>query len=214
MNATAVAIVDQHPLMRDGMRIMLRESENVSFEWEAASVAEARTKISGAPPDVVILDIALPDGSGIEFARDIRDLACGTRVLVLTAHDEPPFVAAALAAGVSGYMLKSASAEALLSAISAIMSGEFVLQQEAANPATQRFMSANRATNPLSAREMDVVRLAGQGQSNKMIAQKLDVSVRTVETHFSNVLRKLDVSSRTEAVVLAASRAWLTLSHP
>lgn len=211
MPVLTAAIVEDHPLMRSATRSILEATGEVRVLWEAATAREARQQIANHPPDVLLLDVGLPDGSGIELAGDVRAIAPSVQVLVFTAHDEPPYLAAALAAGVSGYLLKSASAEALLSAVQAVRSGELVLRGVAAAAATPAPMSGVWSANPLSGREAEVLGLAARGLPNKVIARMLQLSVRTVETHVSNILRKLGVSSRTEAVVLAATHHRMTL---
>ena len=168
-------------------------------------------------PDVVILDVAMPVLNGVEAAKRIKQDLPNSAILVLTAYDYEEFVFALLEAGAAGYLLKSVSGEELVSAVRSIYLGEQVLHPAVMRKLMGRTQVAtfgdrdNQAPERLSGREMDVLKSASRGKSNKQIAEELGISDRTVQTHLHAIFNKLGVGSRSEAVLYGVKRGWLAL---
>jgi DNA-binding NarL/FixJ family response regulator len=211
-----VLIVDDHPLFRAGVRRRLEEfSGLVEVIGEAGDGGEAIDLAGSLAPDVVLMDVSMPGMNGIEATRALKQRYPRVGVLILTVYDEREYVEALLEAGAAGYLLKTIEAEALVRAIRDVCSGESVL-----DPAISRTVLGQFADRPsdagmqecrLSARELEVLRLAAAGAPNKQIASELALSVRTVHSHMSHILVKLGVASRTEAVVQGLRSGWLAL---
>lgn len=201
-----IVIVDDHALLRMGTRQILNEAEDMEVVAEAADAAEALDAVRATRPDVVLVDIRLPDRNGIEVARTVVQQSPATKVVILSAYDDEDYVRAAIDAGVSGYLLKTMPGDELVRAVRAAASGTTVL-----DPAVTANLTRPR-TDPhpgglslLTWREQQVVKLVAEGLANKTIATRLGISARTVEGHLNHVFVKLDVTSRTELVRLALS---------
>jgi len=213
-----VLIADDHAVVREGTKqIMVREPD-LEVVAEAGDGEEAVRMVGTTKPDVVIMDVAMPKIDGISATKQIKSLYPKTAVLVLSAYDDDQFVFSLLEAGAAGYLLKSVRGYELIQAIRAVHAGESVLHPTVARKVLNRFVPASgkysrqKPTEILSERELDVLKLASQGLSNQDIADKLCLSLRTVQAHFSHIFNKLQVSSRTEAVVRALKEGWVTLS--
>jgi NarL family two-component system response regulator LiaR len=170
-------------------------------------------------PNVAIVDIAMPNLNGIEAAKQIKKTQPGTAVLVLSAYDDDQYIYAVLEAGADGYLLKNVRGQQLVDAIRDVCAGEVVLDPRVARKVVQWFSSLSHgrrvesAGDYLSERELEVLKLAAKGMSNKEIAAQLALSVRTVQSHLGRIFDKLGVSSRTEAVLRALKEGWLSLEH-
>lgn len=215
---TRVVIAEDHTVVREGTRQILESSPDIEVVGEAADGEEAIEVVGFHRPDVVILDVVMPGMNGLEAARAIKAQFPEVAILVLTAHDEDQFVFALLEAGAAGYLLKDVPREGLLEAVHAVQAGESVLHPVVARKVLQRFLPSSQeeegaAPEALTQRELEVLRLAGSGLSNKQIAADLDVSARTVQAHLGHIFVKLGVASRTEAVVLALRQGWITLDE-
>jgi len=212
-----VVIADDHPLLREAMRNVLERHEDMEVLGEACDGEEAVKLSSELKPDVVVMDIVMPKLNGIEATRQIRKISPTTAVLVLTAYDDDRYVIGLLEAGAAGYLLKSARGEALVKAIRAVLAGESVLHPAIiAKILKYGVKIAVEGGKPkmeeqLSDREMEILKLAARGMSNKDIAKKLFLSIRTVKAHLSNIFNKMGVASRTEAIVKGVREGWLTL---
>jgi len=200
-----VVLADDHAVVRKGIRGFLEEPGDITVVAEAANGDEALTLIRDHRPDVAVLDIQMPGRTGLEVTRAVRSERLPVGVLILTAYDDDPFVMTALQAGANGYVLKTAEPEDIVAAVRAVDEG-----QSALDPALlQKVMaylsgaSLSATVESLSAREIEVLRLAAQGFTNKAIGVQLGISDRTVQGHLTNIFGKLDVSSRTEAVTKA-----------
>lgn len=203
---TRVLLAEDHKIVRQGTRLYL-ESAGVDVVGEASDGAEAVEMARVLKPDVVIMDIHMPLLTGIEATRRIRLDNDEVRVLVLTAYNEPAYVHALLDAGADGYILKTAELSALLRALSEVAGGRQAFTPEA-------LQSARDAGNSqLSERELEVLRAASSGQTNKEIGRALFISDRTVQGHLRSIYEKLGVTTRTEAVTLALQRGWITLEQ-
>lgn len=217
MEKIRILIADDHAVVREGTRQILEQEPDLEVVAEAGD-GEAATRLAGtSKPDVVIMDVAMPRVDGISATKQIKALYPKIAVLVLSAYDDDQFVFSLLEAGAAGYLLKSVRGQELVQAIRAVHAGESVLHPAVARKVLNRFVPVggkslrHRPAEILSERELDVVRLASQGLSNQDIADKLVLSLRTVQAHFSHIFNKLDVSSRTEAVVRALKEGWVTL---
>lgn len=213
-----VLLADDHALVREGTRRLLEAEQDIRVVAEAGDGMSAVREAERTRPDVAIVDVAMPEISGIEATRRIKAVMPNVAVLALTAYDDDQYVLALLDAGAAGFMLKDARGQELVEAVRAVHRGEAVLQPRVAARALRRAVARTTATPvstppPLSDREMDVLREAARGLPNKDIARRLNLSVRTVHTHLSNIFTKLSVGSRTEAVLLALRRGWVTLSE-
>ncbi len=163
-------------------------------------------------PDVVLLDLALPDMTGVEAARQIRERAPEVKIVVLSAYDDRDYVIAAMDVGAVAYLLKTVRGKDVVDAIHAVQQGQVILHPAVAAKLRRSMGQSDEDEAGLSPREMEILRLAAKGFHNKDIAAELSISVRTVEGHLSHILTKLDVSSRTEAVVYGAARRWFSLN--
>ncbi len=206
-----IILVDDHSLLREGTRRILETFPDFSIVGEAADGEQALQLAQRLRPDVAILDIRMPKVSGVEVVRRIKDSSVNTRALILTAYDDDEYVLAAMQAGASGYLLKTARAKELADAIRIIHAGEAVLDPAIAAKVArlwgrQRAMTDSDRYAELSLREREIVELSAKGLRNKAIAERLGISVRTVEAHFNSIFTKLNVGSRVEVALYAASR--------
>ena len=212
-----VLLADDHALVREGTRRLLEAEGDIQVVAEAGDGASAVREAERCVPDVAIVDVAMPGMSGIEATRQIKALLPAVAVLALTAYDDDQYVLALLDAGAAGFMLKDARGQELVEAVRAVHRGEAVLRPGVAARALRRAVAQQSAPvvtpPPLSEREMAVLREAARGQPNKDIAKRMNLSVRTVHTHLGNIFNKLNVGSRTEAVLLALRRGWITLEE-
>jgi DNA-binding NarL/FixJ family response regulator len=218
MDKTRVMLVDDHVLVREGTRQLLEAEGDLQVVAEAGDGEEAVQLAAEHSPDVVLMDIALPKLSGLEATKQIKSLKPSTAILVLTAYDDEQHIFAFLEAGAAGYLLKDVSAADLVQAIRAVRAGESMLHPVVARKVIDYFVrrgvgrgpdgEQNRSIDQLSEREVDVLKLAAKGMTNRAIASELTISSRTVQAHLSNVFSKLGVGSRTEAVLYALREGW------
>jgi len=212
-----ILIADDHPVVRDGTRRILEQEADLGVVAEASDGEEAVRLATSFKPDVAIIDIAMPKLDGIEATRQIKALCPAIAVLILTAYDDDQFIFSLLEAGAAGYLLKSVRGQELIDAVRAVHAGESVLHPSVARKVLNRFVLASGKPQEkvpvevLSEREMEVLRLATRGLSNQDIAGELHLSIRTVQGHLGHIFSKLQVSSRTEAVVRALKEGWVTL---
>jgi NarL family two-component system response regulator LiaR len=212
-----ILIADDHAVVRDGTRRILEQEADLGVVAEASDGEEAVSLATRFKPDVAIIDIAMPKLDGIEATRQIKALCPAVTVLILTAYDDDQFIFSLLEAGAAGYLLKSVRGQELIDAVRAVHAGESVLHPSIARKVLNRFVLApdkpqeKAPLEILSEREMEVIRLATRGLSNQDIAEELHLSIRTVQGHLGHIFNKLQVSSRTEAVVRALKEGWVTL---
>ena len=217
MNKIKILLAEDHVIVREGTRELVQREPDMEVVAEADDGEEAVQLAGNLQPDVVIMDIALPKLNGIEATKQIKALYPATAVLILTAYDNDQYIFALLEAGAAGYLLKTVRGHELIDAIRAVSVGESVLHPKIARKVLSRFMplatkpSEERVTELLSERELEVLKLAAKGMSNKDIAEQLFLSVRTVQSHLANIFTKLDVGSRTEAILCGLRRGWFTL---
>jgi DNA-binding NarL/FixJ family response regulator len=216
-NKIKVLIADDHAVVREGTRQILEREPDIEVVAEAADGEEAVKLTGSSRPDVAIVDIAMPGIDGIEATRQIKSLYPSVAVLILSAYDDDQFVFSLLEAGAAGYLLKSVRGRELIEAVRQVHAGESVLHPAIARKVLNRFVPApDKSVRPkpsdmLSERELAVLRLATRGLSNQEIADELCLSLRTVQAHLGHIFNKLQVSSRTEAVVHALKQGWVTL---
>jgi DNA-binding NarL/FixJ family response regulator len=211
-----VLLADDHVLVRQGIRQFLEEAGDIEVVAEASDGDEALRLAEVHRPDLAVLDIRMPSGSGVEATRRIKERWPDARVLILTAYDDDPYVFALLQAGADGYVLKTASADELVRAVHSIHQGKSALSPEIAAKVIRQVKSgrpgaASAQVEPLTERELDVIRLAARGQTNRQIGIALGISHRTVQGHLASIYGKLDVNSRTEAVTEALRRGWIVI---
>lgn len=218
MRKIRILIADDHAVVREGTRRILEQEPDMEVVGEAGDGEEAVNLATSLKPDVAIVDVSMPKMDGIEATRKIKAACPSINVLILSAYDDDQFIFSLLEAGAAGYLLKSIRSRELLDAIRAVYSGESVLHPSIARKVLNRFVStSDRPTESkeplgvLSDREMEVLKLAAKGFSNQDIAEKLCLSIRTVQGHLGHIFNKLQVSSRTEAVVRALKEGWVTL---
>jgi NarL family two-component system response regulator LiaR len=212
-----ILLADDHAVVREGTKELLEREADLEVVAEASDGKEAVQLAIRQRPDVVVMDFAMPELNGIEATRQIKAIAPGIAVLVLTAYDSDQYIFGFLEAGAAGYLLKDVHVDELTKAIRAVYAGESVLHPTVARRVIDRFVlpsekrSEGAALEELTERELEVLKLAARGMSNREIALELTISVRTVQTHLNNDFNKVGVGSRTEAVIYALRKGWLTL---
>lgn len=216
MDKIKILIADDHAVVREGTRQILEQQKDLEVVAEAVNGEEAIKFAGSCRPDIAIVDISMPGIDGIEATRKIKELYPDISVLILTAYDDDQFVFSLLEAGAAGYLLKSVRGRELVEAVRRVHGGESVLHPAVARKVLNHFVtnqnkSADRKEKSLSEREMEVLRLATQGLNNQDIADRLFLSLRTVQAHLGHIFNKLQVSSRTEAVVKALKEGWISL---
>jgi NarL family two-component system response regulator LiaR len=220
MEKIRVLLAEDHVVVREGTRELIQREQDMEVVGEAGDGEEAIELAAELRPDVVIMDIAMPKVNGIEATKRIKELYPTTAVLILTAYDNEQYIFALLEAGAAGYLLKNVRRSELIDAVRAVRAGESVLHPVVTHKVLERLRSGEGRPGEkggsgdiLSEREMEVLRLASKGISNKDIARELVVSVRTVQAHLGNIFNKLGVGSRTEAVLYALRRGWFSLDE-
>ncbi len=204
MNAPIrLVIVDDHSVVREGLRAFLRLQEGIEVVGEAAGATDALRVARASSPDVVLLDLVMPGGDGVGAIRGLIEAAPGVRVLVLTSFADDAQIFAAMAAGAAGYLLKDIDPQALADGIRDVHAGRPALHPSVAARLMRRGDVTTAVRLGITAREHDVLRLMVEGLANKQIAQRLGIGEKTVKTHVSRVLAKLGVEDRTQAAVLA-----------
>ena len=198
----AVLIADDHPFVRHGLRTFLETLDDVEVVGEAGNGAEAVEQAARLVPDVVLMDLVMPELDGVEATRRIRAESPTTKVIVLTSFDADEQVFPAIKAGAAGYLLKDVRPTELAEAVRKASRGEALLAPSVAAKLMQE-VAGDRPAAGLTERELEVLRLIARGLSNKMIARELVVSEKTVKTHVSNILAKLHLSDRTQAALYA-----------
>jgi len=214
-----VMLVEDHVLVREGTRELLDREPDIAVIVEAGDGEEGVRLADAHHPDVVVMDIEMPGLNGLEATKQIKASHPSTAVLVLTAYDDDQYIFAFLAAGAAGYLLKDVRATELANAIRLVHAGESVLHPVIARKVIDYFARPRNKQDQvreagqaqLTKREMDVLKAAAKGMTNRQIAQRLTISIRTVQVHLTSIFGKLDVGSRTEAILFALREGWLTL---
>ena len=213
----SILLAEDHIIVREGTRELLQHQPDMEVVGEASDGEEAVTLAKQLKPDVIVMDIAMPKLNGIEATKQIKKFRPATAVLILTAYDTDQYIMALLEAGAAGYLLKSVRGNQLIDAIRAVYAGESVLQPSTTRRVIEQLKAKASGEEeipsflPLSDRELEVLRLSAKGVSNKGIADTLFLSNRTVQSHLSNIFKKLAVASRTEAVLFGLKRGWFSM---
>lgn len=203
-----MVIADDHELARAGLRSMLESDRALTLVGEASNGVEAVALCQKLKPDLALLDVRMPELDGLAATREIRRVSPATRVVIVTTHENPDYLLAALTAGAVGYLLKDVTRQDLLSTLRRVLRGESVLSSEIATRALQH-LTGQQAHHPgqpperLTPRECDVLRLVVEGLTNREIAGRLTLSVGTVKIHVEHIIAKLGVADRTQAAVRA-----------
>jgi DNA-binding NarL/FixJ family response regulator len=209
-----VVLVDDHDLLRRGLKTMLESEDDLEVVGEASDGAKGLKIVEETVPDVVLIDVIMPNKDGIETTRDIKDSFPHIAVVVLSGHDEQQFVFDALKAGASGYLLKSAELDEVVATVKAVATGERKLDSQLASKVLTEFQTYQDADVPkayqsLTPREREILKLMSDGLPNKTIASRLSISERTVTTHVANIYSKLHVNNRVSAIQEAMRRRIL-----
>lgn len=211
-NLITVLIVDDHKIIRDGIKSLLEDAPNIQIVGEASNGLEAIEFFKKQPTDIVIMDIRMPEMGGIETTKFLTDNYPGVKILALTMHDEEAFISKMLHAGASGYLLKNVGKEEFISAIHKIYKGENYFSLDVATKMMTKFMSSKPVEDDeavedddlqLTKREIEVIKLIAEGLTSQDIADKLFISPRTVDTHRRNLLQKLNVKNTAELIKYA-----------
>jgi DNA-binding NarL/FixJ family response regulator len=211
MNKVQILLVDDHTVLRDGIRALLEKELDMAVAGEAEDGRTAVRLACQLKPDVVLMDIAMPLLNGLEATRQIIHDCPQVKVLILTMHDNEEYIRLALANGAMGYILKDAPAHELLEAIRAVHRGETVLSPAITRLVIENYLrwgefQKNRSIDGLSPRESEVLQLIAEGYSSKQIAEILCLSIKTVQTHRLNLMSKLDLHNRAELIKYAIQR--------
>ena len=210
-----ILVADDHPVVRQGLVAMLSTQPDFEVVGEAGSGVETFQRIVSHKPDVVLLDLEMPELDGVEVLQRLQDLGQDVRVIVFTAFDTDERIVSAVQAGAQGYLLKGAPRDQIFEAIRVISEGGSLLQPVVASKLLKHMSGkagAHEASpEPLTEREMEVLRLLAQGKTNKEIAAELIITERTVKFHVSSIMGKLGAGNRTEAVTIAAQQGLIEL---
>jgi two-component system, NarL family, response regulator NreC len=206
-----IVIVDDHAVVRSGLKLLLDGQEDLEVVGEAGDARTAVFEVRAQKPDVVLMDVVMPSGSGIEATPAVLKEAPDAKVLILSMQDDPAYVREAFAAGASGYVLKEAADAELVAAVRKVAAGQRYVHPTlgARLVAAEADERARLEEDPLSEREHEILRLLALGHTNQEIASQLYLSVRTVETHRAHIMQKLRISTRAELVRYALERGLL-----
>jgi DNA-binding NarL/FixJ family response regulator len=213
MTTIRVLLADDHAVVREGLKALIDAEDGLEVVGEASDGLQAATLAGELEPDVAVVDVSMPGLNGVQLAARLRDERPGSKVLALTVHEDRAYLREMLSAGAAGYVLKRAAASELIQAIRAVASGGTYIDPNLAGSIVDTFVRPAvpaEAQADLSDREAEVVRLIARGYSNKEIAARLGLSVKTVETYKTRSMEKLKTRSRVELVRFAARRGWLS----
>jgi DNA-binding NarL/FixJ family response regulator len=214
MTVLRIFLADDHSVMRQGLRALVIAQADMNVVGEADNGRTALLRASELKPDVVVMDVSMPELNGIQVTERLKRVCPKIKVLVLTAHDDSGYLRQLLEVGASGYVLKKVAAEELIGAIRVVAAGGVYLDPSLAERVVSGYVGKRRLRGAqpsigLSEREAEVLRLVAWGYTNKEVAAYLSISVKTVETHKSNLMGKLDLKSRVEMVRYALRQGWL-----
>jgi DNA-binding NarL/FixJ family response regulator len=214
MNRLRVFLADDHELIREGLRILVNSQADMECVGEAADGRVTVERVQKLMPDVAVLDISMPGLDGLQAARKLKECCPEVKLVTLTRHTDNGYLQQLLKAGVSGYVLKQSASTVLLTALRAVAVGNLFLDPAVTDKVIGNYVGqvaglGPRPRNELSEREEEILRLIAWGYSNKEIAARLDLSVKTVEAHKANAMRKLDMRSRIDIVRFAILQGWM-----
>ncbi len=203
-----LALAEDHTIVRWALREALSKADDIEVVGEAGTAAETLAMIQNVKPDVLLLDITLPDRSGFDVLSELRNIDTAPLVVVLTWHTEPSYAARAIAAGAHGYVNKSVDPKELLDAIRAVSRGEQIIP-----PGVEQMLASGdgHPASALTAREQQVMEMLARGMTNREIAEHLDISIKTVDTHRGHVLKKLGLRNNSELTRFAVKHGYVTL---
>lgn len=210
-----ILLADDHTILRAGLKMMLNAQPDMEVVGEAQDGRQVLQEVQRLQPDIILMDITMPDMNGIEATRQIKKLVPEVKVLVLTMHENEEYVFQALRAGASGYMLKEAADTELITALHVIRSGQFYLSPTAQSVMVGDYLQRVRSGeekdsySSLTEREREILKLVAEGYTNNQIAERLVISPKTVDTHRTHVMDKLNLHSRAELVKYAMRRGLL-----
>jgi DNA-binding NarL/FixJ family response regulator len=212
-------IVDDHPLFREGLKTIVARDPGCEIVGEAGNGRDALQMTGEKKPDLVLLDIALPDQTGLELTGEIKRISPKTMVMMVSMHSKVDYIVKAFQAGATGYIVKDSAAERLLQGIEAVLKGEYFLDSSVSHKVVSKLMDLPREEakmtdiryDALTSREQEVMVLLAEGRSAREIAEKLFISPRTVENHRTSIMRKLDLHSNHELIRYAAKLGLIDL---
>lgn len=211
MEPIRIIIADDHKMVREGIRQLLELDGEIIVAAEADDGVQCMEMIKKYHPDVLLLDINMPNKNGLEVLREIKNQGICQKVLILTIHDEVEYLLRAVEIGVNGYVLKDSNSSVLKKAINTIWNGETYIQASLAPYLKLKMSKKEKALNDLTRRETEVLRLLARGMFNKEIADQLSISEKTVKNHVSSIFKKINVSDRTQAAVYAIKNNYIEL---
>ena len=214
MEAIKILITDDHPVVREGLNAMLSREADFKVVGEAKDGSEAISKVKELKPDVVLMDLRMPEIDGVEAMRQIRALDTNVKFIILTTYSDDDYIFSGIEAGARAYLLKDAPREELFKAIRSVYRGESLIQPVVASKLLDRFSQLSRRTpsgEELSERELEILCLMAKGSANKEISAELQIAQSTVKTHITNIFQKLGVNDRTEAVTQAIKKGIIRL---
>ena len=208
----SIIIIDDHPIFREGLKTIISRDARFKVVGEAGSGHEGLEMTKRLKPDLVVINISLPDKSGIQLTRDLRGLLSETKILIVSMHSKIDYIAEAFQAGATGYVVKESASERLLQALKSVAKGDYYLDSSVSHAVVENLMKsplkAAKITDAdcatLTPREQEVMRLLAEGLSSKAVAEKLFISPKTVENHRANIMNKLGLHSTIELVRYAA----------
>ena len=206
-----VVIVDDHALVREGTAQVLAAQPDMEVVGQAGTAEDGLVQLMRLRPDVALVDVSLPGGSGLDLARRIAESHPGVRVLIVSAYDDYAYVAEALEIGVGGYLLKTATAKEVVNAVRAVADGALILDRAVSGRVVRRSRPETADPDALTERQAEILALIARAMSNRRIAEELGVGLRTVESHVSMILAKLGVETRSEAMLYALNHRLVTI---
>jgi two-component system response regulator NreC len=214
MDTIQVLIAEDHQTVRDGLKMLIEREPGMQVVGEAADGFEVIAKAKDLMPQVIVMDVSMPGMSGLNATRKLKEILPNTQIIALTRHSESGYLNEMLQAGASGYVLKQSSSEELIRAIRAVVSGQNYLDPAITTEVVRKYSTSESKTlsgslESISMREGEILGLIAAGYSNKEIAGRLDISVKTVEAHKANSMRKLGLKSRIDIVHFALLQGWL-----
>ena len=208
----SILIIDDHPLFREGLKAIIERDSRFEVVGEAGNGREGLQLTKKLKPDMIIVDISLPDQSGIQLTREIRTLLSTTRILIVSMHSKIDYIAEAFQAGATGYVVKESASERLVQGLESVAKGDYFLDSSVSHTVVENLMKSplkeakitDADYNTLTPREQEVMRFLAEGLSSKKVAEKLFISPKTVENHRSNIMNKLDLHNTIELIRYAA----------